>query len=654
MIDGLYVDGIHQIMARYPNYRENQLPLGSVASQEDIKRRSANYKNVAGGYLRAIHCAGWGGNSYFITGKDDSPLGLSLKWVGDNNRGSSYHTDMLVIENIFEELDEPNEWYYEKESGLLYYYPPTDCNLDECRVEIAVNAELLQINNAENITIDGIQFKRTSRTLFSGKPYVPLLRGDWAIIRSGAVFLENCDRVIIQNCFFTDIYGNAVFISGKNSNHLIDNNEFEKIGSSCIQVVGMSSSLYEPSFWEHEHYEGNPAYPVHKTLVEFPDKSGPKTDDYPKDIVISENHMHKIGIYEKQSCGVNVSAAQNVIIRKNTIHNSARSCININDGSFGGHEIAYNDLFDSQRETKAHGSFNSWGRDRFWTVPQMDGAGRNGREVKPYALLDAVSTVKIHNNSFYHAPKAPFSWGIDLDDGSTNYEIYENLCMGCGIKLREGFYRTVYNNIIIGAQIQLHCTYHGANDSISQNLIINSYPWGFAGHEGGDRLRLSDGQEAIDKNWYFLSGQNIRLPEFWQTLKYDLQGIVDQNPLFRNPQRNDYTVCNQEAMDKIGFHNFPMDQFGKTECQYHSPIFPMKEISPVCLLLEIRWLGAVISNIDQAIMSATSTAGTDGVYFKEVPVTSEAYQLGYRSNTVVKTCKGKPVKSVDDFLAMWE
>ena len=38
---------------------------------------------------------------------------------------------------------------------------------------------------------------------------------------------------------------------------------------------------------------------------------------------------------------------------------------------------------------------------------------------------------------------------IDLDDGSSNYHIYNNICLNGGLKLREGFYRTVENNIII-------------------------------------------------------------------------------------------------------------------------------------------------------------------------------------------------------------
>ncbi len=39
-------------------------------------------------------------------------------------------------------------------------------------------------------------------------------------------------------------------------------------------------------------------------------------------------------------------------------------------------------------------------------------------------------------------------WGLDLDDGATNYEIYNNISVGgISMKLREGAYRKVYNNI---------------------------------------------------------------------------------------------------------------------------------------------------------------------------------------------------------------
>ena len=54
-------------------------------------------------------------------------------------------------------------------------------------------------------------------------------------------------------------------------------------------------------------------------------------------------------------------------------------------------------------------------------------------------LLDAQKPTIIRNNRF----RCDHGWDIDLDDGSSNYHIYNNLCLNGGIKLREGFHRIV-------------------------------------------------------------------------------------------------------------------------------------------------------------------------------------------------------------------
>ena len=49
-----------------------------------------------------------------------------------------------------------------------------------------------------------------------------------------------------------------------------------------------------------------------------------------------------------------------------SMYNVPRAGINIGDGTFGGHVIEYCDVFNTVLETGDHGSFNSWGRDRYW------------------------------------------------------------------------------------------------------------------------------------------------------------------------------------------------------------------------------------------------------------------------------------------------
>jgi len=666
--DRLFADGIPYHMARFPDYQENTVPLGGVVTEEQIRERSKNWAHPETGYIRALHSAGWGGNDYYILGKDSrEPLGLALEWVGDNNRGHLYKKDALVAENIKEELDCPGEWFYDAQTGILSVIPYDGYTwTGQEKIELVLNTELLRFVGStnkdciRNIRIVGIGFENTARTMFTtrqpGKEYFPLLRGDWAVVRSGSIYLENAENITIENCSFRHIGGNGVFAWGYHAGHVIRNNEWKHIGSTAISLVGSPKAVSDPSFWEHQHY---PKHPVHADRVMHPAHVGPVSEDYPRDIEISQNHIFDIGIFEKQSTGINLSVTSRIRVLHNTIHKSARSNININDGTFGGHEIAYNDVFDSQTETSDHGPFNSWGRDRFWSVPGYDCMGNHGKTVRHYcrdgkeydiALLDAYQTTRIHHNRFQHDNIQIPSWGIDLDDGSSNYEIFGNLCLGIGIKLREGFERRVHHNIIVDGQIQLHCTYYEAKDQIYRNLFVHSSPWGFAGLGENPVRRLLEGKLLIDGNAYWGQGAFPELPEFWEELGFDKNICLGEDPFFKDPSKGNFVITNEKLLH---FLQLPEEQFwafGKKGCPFCAPVYKMQQTAAKTDLCETLWKGAVISNIDQGIMSATATAGTNGVYFKYVPKESQAYTLGYRTGQIIKTVNGKTIENVDDFL----
>ena len=61
-----------------------------------------------------------------------------------------------------------------------------------------------------------------------------------------------------------------------------------------------------------------------------------------------------------------------------------------------------------------------------YTVPNSLTAGR--------VKIDAMEPVILRYNHFEESA----GWGLDLDDGASNYEIYNNLCVGVSMKLREG------------------------------------------------------------------------------------------------------------------------------------------------------------------------------------------------------------------------
>jgi hypothetical protein len=546
-VDQLFLNGKRQNLARYPNFDSTKILQGYSADATSASRAS-RWTNVTEGpgYVRGIHNNMWGGNDFIITGKDGSG-NPQMQWVGDNNRGGGLQIDLRMVENIFEELDAPGEWYYKKPTGQLYFYPPTGTNLGSATIELATLETLIKVvgtasSKVKYLTFNRLTFTQTHRTLFTGK-FEGLLRGDWCIVRTGTMFIQDAENVTVKHCFFDQIGGNGIFMNAFNKNHRVYDNEFTDVGATCVQTVGLQSAVRTPSTWTNQ---------INTIQDNTP---GPKTEDYPRDIVIDNNLMKKLGVFEKQTAGVNISMSARVTVRHNRITNSPRSAININDGTWGGHDIDYNDADDCVRETSDHGPFNSWGRDRFWSATKT----------VQTAALDAVEITYIHNNRFKGTNKDGYHT-IDLDDGSSYYWIYNNLMFEAGIKLREGFRRKAYNNITVIGRQACHAWYGSCYDSIYRNIIVPSPSFTTGGNQNAydvQAMTLSSGNQCfIDNNLFWnKSGGGVDYSPT-KNAGMDAHSQV-ADPKFTNASAGDYTVAAGSPALTLGFVNFPMDSFGR-------------------------------------------------------------------------------------------
>lgn len=640
----LFADGAEQTLCRYPNKQAGAVPLEGAATPAEIKARAMRYTDPENGIVRAIHPAGWGGNSYVVTGKDpSSPCGLALSWFGDNNRGDTYGNAM-VVENVLEELDAPGEWYFDRKAQTLYWYPDQGQDPNEVQITVSRNRTLLQIQGASpavpaaDIRLKQITFCETGLCLFSYAEnravYHPLLRGDWAIAFEGAVRFENTRSCCVSNCKFCEIGGNALFLYGYNAQTAVSGNTFTNIAATSIQVIGNQKAVRQPSYWEHALY---PAHCVHATKVDAPNEIGPCAEDYPRELEISENHINGVGRIEKQSAGINLSVAARIHIHRNTIRNSPRSLINVNDGTFGGHDIAYNDLFDSQRETEDHGPFNAWGRDRFWSVPRYNASGLYGKTIRRYkkggvqydiSKIDACFTTRIHHNRFHHSADAPHSWGIDLDDGSTNYEIDHNLVLGIGIKLREGFDRNVHHNLLVGGQLQIHVPYTECRDRVAHNLILHDEPVGFV----CSKKRLKAARSEFKNNYFIREPASLRamLPPQIVLTDYAPAGEDDYNP--------------KNAPD--GWEPLPCTGYGAPNCPCEAPRY-VWEPSVEAQQQKRRVLGALCSNVTEALRSATASPDCAGLYILKIFPLSRAWRWKLRAGDILLTVNGKAAEQYE-------
>lgn len=68
----------------------------------------------------------------------------------------------------------------------------------------------------------------------------------------------------------------------------------------------------------------------------------------------------------------------------------------------------------------------------------------------------------------------------------------------------------------------------------------------------------------------------------------------------------------------------------------------------------LQWYGAVLTDIDDAIMSATASCGYEGVFVDKIDITGTAYALGLKERDIVKKSGEIIVRNTREFLKMME
>lgn len=184
----------------------------------------------------------------------------------------------------------------------------------------------------------------------------PLLRSDWTIHRSGAVFFEGTEDCQLLNCTLDQPGANAVFLNNYNRRARLAGLHIHGAGASGVAFVGDPDAVRNPVFQYGDPHDVSTVDP----------EPGPKNDNYPMACVLEDSLIHEIGLVEKQGAGVQIAMARRITVRDCSIYDTSRAGINIGDGTWGGHLIEGCDVFNTVLETSDHGSFNSWGRDRFW------------------------------------------------------------------------------------------------------------------------------------------------------------------------------------------------------------------------------------------------------------------------------------------------
>lgn len=598
----LFVNGKRQIRARYPSYdptdpgksgyltAAGEVPRDATSPVPDtnadmtfsveaprgvrIDPSTFTQKSWAHPEEAEIHIfqqAYWGNLQWQLRSVD---RGQSTLWFGsggqqigakwDKNPARVGKGSRFFIDNVFEELDVPGEWFLDRRTHILYYYPAPGADPHSALVEAPQHASVIrfagsQESPVEHITVQGVRFAHTATT-YMARYDVPSL-SDWSIHRGGAVFAEGTRDCGLRDSWFDAPGGNGVFVNSFNRSFSIAGCTFTETGDSAMCFVG-----------DLEQTNGSQMA-------------------FPYECKASNNLVHDCGFYGKQIAAVYISRAKRITVAHNHIYNMPRAGICIGDSTWGGHVIEFNHIHDTVLETSDHGPFNAWGRDRAWCLAQSHGPYTSDRSIDAWdVLVDAMEPVIVRNNLF----REKSGWGIDLDDGASNYKIYNNLCLGgVSFKWREGAYREVYNNIWYLSRVA-PCFHVGNNynhDRYYNNITVMERPevqwpegwpwWPQMFHSVIAPPAVGPWFDEVDRNVFWIEGgefqavvdqlrseggrrnpQRYNLAD-WQELGWDKQSVF-ADPLFADPDKLDFRVRSESPALKLGFVNFEMGGWGLT------------------------------------------------------------------------------------------
>lgn len=623
----IFVDGERQVLARYPNFDPTSPYFDGFAPDALSPERAARWADPTGGYFHAMHPALWGDFTWRITGKDTE--GALTKVGGwQNNRGGAVHPKIQFVENVFEELDAPGEWFLHRKTHTLYFYPPAGLDLAKATVEATRLRSLVEFrgrpgNPVRFVTLRGLTFRHAARTVMDTQE--PLLRTDWAIYRGGAVLFEGTEDCVLEDSFLDQVGGNAVFVNHYNRRVTVRGCQIARAGASGICFVGDPKAARNPLF----------NYSQVNRLEDLDRTPGPQSDNFPADCLVEECLIYLTGRVEKQTAGIQIDLAQNITVRHCSIYDMPRAGINIGDGCWGGHVVEFCDVFDTVKETGDHGSFNSWGRDRYWR-PKIQEVNAWVRQAPELPRLDAVNAVVLRNNRW----RCDHGWDIDLDDGSSFYVIVNNLCLRGGIKNREGYGRIVENNVMVGSGFHPHVWYDTSGDVFRRNIVGRGYqpalmpppPWG----------------QELDYNLVHREGASQSpATELQKQSGRDAHSIV-ADAQFVNAPAGDYRVKDTSPALTLGFVNFPMDRFGVQKAALkalaRTPALPGRQSAPGAGTRDATprdWLGASVRNVvDAGEMSALGLPVVGGVLVLEVREDTLLAKGGLQKGDVILKVNG--------------
>ncbi len=219
----LFFRGDRQVRARTPNLDPEDPHGGTWAHVAEVdgpgvREHFTTVANMIRGWTRVqgarvgIHPSyDWAWNLVPVKSVDQAAGTITL------GQSVSYELrvgDRYYVENVFEELDAPGEWYLDRERAVLYFWPPADIATGE--VLAPVTGTVVEMKGAGDITVRGFTIEACD--------------GD-------AVRIEGCERCLVAQSVVRNCGGWGLRIAGGHHSGAAGN-DVSATGAGGIMIDG--------------------------------------------------------------------------------------------------------------------------------------------------------------------------------------------------------------------------------------------------------------------------------------------------------------------------------------------------------------------------------------------------------------------------------
>ncbi len=271
-------------------------------------------------------------------------------WHYNRNKGmTSTNEGPVWIENAYELLDEPGEWYLDRTNGDMYYIPHPDEDMAKAEVVAPVLEQLLALegsldNPVKNLSIEGLTFSfagwlqasySENESDYGGHPDIQAnflrlcepgmdLEICPQVVNSGHITVKHAENITFKENTFTKLgQAGLDIMAGSNQIDIIGNHFYDLSGSGIqIGEVDWADGSYE--------FDGGPNHTNQPYNTEHYNPEDERK--IIRDVRVTNNYIHDIGVEYASAVGIFAGFPQNLLIEHNEISDVPYSGISVGWG----------------------------------------------------------------------------------------------------------------------------------------------------------------------------------------------------------------------------------------------------------------------------------------------------------------------------------